>query len=421
MSAITEVIGREVLDSRGLPTVEVEITLDSGHIGRMIVPSGASTGRFEAHELRDGDPSRYQGKGVLKAVANINGEIAHAITGKDPALQQELDVFLINLDGSSNKKRLGANAILGVSFAVARAAASAAGLPFFRYLAQRYLPSDTELSIPLPMVNIISGGLHAGRCVDIQDYLVMPIGAGSYSEGLEQISAVWWATREILAERGHIASLVADEGGFGPLLEDNEEPLKILCNAMERVGLDPGTDMAIALDVAATHFYDTPTGEYVLDADAERLTREELIDRLSSWVDRYPIISIEDGLVEDDWDGWVELTKRLGNRIRLVGDDFFTTNPDRIRRGIDLGAANAVLVKNNQIGTLSETVEAVNLARSAGYTTVISARSGETEDSTLADLAVGLGGDQIKVGSLTRSSRLSKYNQLLRIAEELAV
>lgn len=420
MSAITEMVAREVLDSRGLPTVEVDVMLDSGHEGRMIVPSGASTGSFEAHELRDDDPTRYQGKGVLKAVANVNGEIADAVIGKDPTLQEELDRLMIELDGTPNKERLGANAILGVSFAVASAASAAAGLPLYRYLADRYLPSGTKLTIPLPMVNIISGGLHAGRCVDIQDYLVMPIGADSYPKGLEQVSAVWWATRAIIAERGHISSLVADEGGFGPLLEGNEEPLKILCEATERAGLEPGVDMAIALDVAASHFYDESSGSYVLDADEERPTRNEFITRLESWVDAYPVVSIEDGLVEDDWDGWVELTRVLGDRVTLVGDDFFTTNPDRIKRGIELGAANAVLVKNNQIGTLTETVEAVNLARRAGYKTVISARSGETEDSTLADLAVGLGGDQIKIGSLTRSSRLAKYNRLLRIAERLS-
>lgn len=419
MNKLASIKAREVLDSRGLPTVEVDVTLDSGHFGRMIVPSGASTGRFEAHELRDGDLSRFQGKGARTAVRNVNTEISHALRDVDPGDQESIDRTMIELDGTPNKQRLGANAILGVSFAVARAFAASTGQPFYRYLADRYLDRNTRLEIPMPMVNIISGGLHAGRCVDVQDYLVMPLGADSYPRSLEMISAVWWATRDILLEQGHISSLVADEGGFGPILDSNEAPLEILCAAMDRVGLVPEEDMAIALDVAASHFYNPDSEKYELSADGENLTAEALTERLTQWIDKYPIVSIEDGLAEDDWAGWSRLTDALGSRIQLVGDDLFTTNPTRIKKGADLGAANAVLIKNNQIGTLTETVEAVKVSRSAGFKTVISARSGETEDSVLADLAVGLGGGQIKIGSLTRSSRLSKYNQLLRISEEL--
>jgi enolase len=419
MNRLAGIKAREVLDSRGLPTVEVDATLDSGHSGRMIVPSGASTGHFEAYELRDGDPTRFQGKGVQRAVAHVNNELSGVLRDIDPEDQELVDRTMIDLDGTDNKRRLGANALLGVSFAVARACASSHAKPFYRYLADRYLEPDTDLCIPMPMVNIISGGLHAGKCVDIQDYLVMPLGADSYPRSLEMISSIWWATREILQERGYTSSLVADEGGFGPRLDGNEAPLEVLCAAMDRVGLRPFEDIAIALDVAASHFYDPQTHTYGLQADNETLDAPAMIDRLSRLVEKYPIVSIEDGIAEDDWSDWTRLTSALGARIQIVGDDLFTTNPERIRKGAEVGAANAVLIKNNQIGTLTETVEAVRASGKAGFKTVISARSGETEDAVLADLAVGLGGDQIKIGSITRSSRLSKYNQLLRIGEDL--
>lgn len=419
MSRIANIIGREVLDSRGLPTVEVDVYLASGHKGRMMVPSGASKGRFEAHELRDLDPRRYQGKGVLQAVRHVNKEIAGVVVGMEAEDQEALDQVLTELDGTPSKRRLGANAILGVSFAALRASAQAAGMPVYRYLAERYLPAEERLSLPMPMVNIISGGMHAGEQLDIQDYMVIPVGAPSLARALEMVSAVYWATHEILAERGHIVSLTADEGGFGPLLPSNEAPLEVLHSAMERAGLVPGDEMAIALDVAASHFHDDARGRYALRLDGRELTAAEMILLLEEWAVRYPILSVEDGLDEQDWHGWQHLTDRLGSRIQLVGDDLFTTNPQRIRHGIRQRAANAVLVKMNQIGTVTEVVAAVRLARQAGLRTVFSARSGETEDATLADMAVGLNAGQIKVGSLARSSRLSKYNQLLRISEQL--
>ena len=419
MSHITHVKGREVLDSRGLPTAEVEVTLASGHQGRMMVPSGASTGRFEAHELRDNDMTRYQGRGVLRAVAHVNGDIAAAVTGMNAEDQEGLDQVLIDLDGTPTKGRLGANAILGVSFATLHACAAAANKPLFRYLADRYLRKGEQPCLPMPMVNIISGGLHAGNNLDIQDYLVIPVGAKTFPQALEMVSAVYWSTRRILEDRGHIASLVADEGGFGPLLAANEAPLELLCSAIQATGMQPGQDIAIALDIAASHFFDASTGHYDLRLDGKRLTTEKMITYLEEWVARFPIISIEDGLDEEDWFGWQQLTQRIGNRTQLVGDDLFTTHTQRIQCGIDQKAGNAVLIKMNQIGTVTETVAAVRLARRAGFNTVISARSGETEDTTLSDLAVGLNGGQIKIGSLARSSRLAKYNQLLRINEEL--
>ncbi len=393
--------------------------LSSGHTGRMMVPSGASTGKFEAWELRDGDPSRYRGKGVSKAVEHVNTVLAETLHGVDVFDQEKLDQTMIDLDGTANKSRLGANAILGISFAAAHAAASAQGKPLYRYLADRYLPGGTPLMIPLPMVNIISGGLHAGKKLDVQDFLVVPVGAESYPQALEMISSVYWKTQEIINERGYVGWLLADEGGFGPSLQSNEEALELLIAAMERAGLRPGEDMAIALDIASTHFYNPEQDTYELQSEGRVLRVQEMVDVLERWCQRYPIVSIEDGLAEDDWQGWQELTRRLGSKLQLVGDDLFTTNPARIRRGIMEQAANSVLVKMNQIGTLTETVQAVTIARSAGFNTVISARSGETEDATLADLAVGLVGGQIKIGSLARSSRLSKYNQLLRIGEQL--
>jgi enolase len=417
MTTIKKVIAREVLDSRGYPTVEVEVVLSSGHTGRMMVPSGASTGKFEAWELRDGDLSRFRGKGVLKAVHNVTA-MERELIGKDPTEQEALDKMMCDLDGTPNKSILGANAILGVSLACAHAAAASLNLPLYKFLAQRYLNNSEDLSIPVPMVNIISGGLHAGRNVDIQDFMVIPLSAKTFPEALEMISNVYWTTKDLLRERGYNSSLLADEGGFGPHLRSNEEGLEILSEVFLKCGYEGGKDIAIALDVAASHFFEEG-GSYRLQSEGRSLSSSEVVDMLQDWIKKYPIVSIEDGLAEEDWEGWKQLTSRINRKIQLVGDDLFTTNPSRIKMGIEYGAANAVLIKMNQIGTLTETVEAVSVARSAGYNTVISARSGETEDSTLADLAVGLRGGQIKIGSLARSSRLAKYNQLLRIGEQL--
>jgi enolase len=418
MTKIKEVKGREILDSRGNPTVEVDVILESGQAGRMMVPSGASTGKFEALELRDGE-KRYNGKGVTKAVNHINTEIRKLLVGKNTEEQEHLDQLLLGLDGTANKSRLGANAILGASFAVAHAAAIAAGKPFYKYLAEKYLPASEKLSVPVPMVNIISGGLHAGKNIDLQDFLVIPISAKSYPDALEMISAIYWKTQEVLNKKGYNAYLLADEGGFGPHLSSNEEALGILCEVFDLCGYKAGTDVAIALDVASSHFYDSGKNIYHLNSEKRLLDSSEMVDMLEMWANNYPIISIEDGLAEEDWEGWKQLTLRLGNKIQLIGDDLFTTNPDRIQKGIDINAGNAVLVKMNQIGTLTETVKAMDMAKKAGFKTVISARSGETEDSTLADLAVGLNSEQIKIGSLAGSSRLAKYNQLLRINEQL--
>jgi len=418
MTKIKEVKGREILDSRGNPTVEVDVILESGQAGRMMVPSGASTGKFEALELRDGE-KRYNGKGVTKAVNHINTEIRKLLVGKNTEEQEHLDQLLLGLDGTANKSRLGANAILGASFAVAHAAAIAAGKPFYKYLAEKYLPASEKLSVPVPMVNIISGGLHAGKNIDLQDFLVIPISAKSYPDALEMISVIYWKTQDVLNKKGYNAYLLADEGGFGPHLSSNEEALEILCGVFDLCGYKAGTDVAIALDVAASHFYDPAKNIYQLNSEKRLLDSSEMVNMLEKWANDYPIISIEDGLAEDDWEGWKQLTLRLGNKIQLIGDDLFTTNPDRIQKGIDINAGNAVLVKMNQIGTLTETVKAMDMAKKAGFKTVISARSGETEDSTLADLAVGLNSKQIKIGSLARSSRLAKYNQLLRINEQL--
>lgn len=416
---IKNVIAREILDSRGNPTVEADVILASGTMGRMMVPSGASTGKFEAWELRDGD-DRYRGNGVRKAVHHVNTELKDLVTGKDVREQDHLDELMIALDGTANKSRLGANAILAVSFAAAHAAAKASGQPLYRYLAGKYLDEPAKIGVPVPMVNIISGGLHAGKNIDLQDFLVIPVGAASYPVALEMVSNVYWKTREILNNSGFNARLLADEGGFGPDLISNRQALDVLCDAFIRCGYTPGGDMAIALDAASSHFYDTETGLYHLHSENRALTSAEMIAMFADWAEEYPVISIEDGLAEEDWAGWQLLTRELGRKIQLVGDDLFTTNPSRIEKGITVKAANAVLIKMNQIGTLTETVRAVELAKNAGFKTVISARSGETEDATLADVAVGLNGGQIKIGSLARSSRLSKYNQLLRINEDLS-
>jgi enolase len=407
---IEKIHAREALDSRGNPTVEVDVHCRGGALGRAIVPSGASTGKHEALELRDGDPVRFSGKGVLKAVANVRDRLAPQLVGMPVTAQRDIDQKMIALDGTPDKSRLGANAILGVSLACAHAAAAARGLPLWRYLDE-----GGQARLPLPMVNMISGGLHAGRNLEFQDFLLMPIGAKSYSEALRMTVAVYRALGAVLAEMGCEAVLVGDEGGYGPKLENNEAALKALVEAIGRAGLTPGTDAAIGLDVASTHFCEE--GQYLLRnrvLDAAGLT-----DLLAAWVDRHPIVSIEDGMAEDDWDGWKLLTDKLGGRVQLIGDDLFATNAARLRQGISRGVANAVLIKVNQIGTLTETLDVIAQARAAGYRPVISARSGETEDTTIADLVVATGAGQIKIGSVARSERLAKYNRLLRIAEEL--
>jgi len=408
---IETIHAREVLDSRGRPTVEVEIGVAGGWAGSAIVPSGASTGSHEAIELRDRDSRRLRGRGVRCAVENVNSLIAPRLIGQDAANQDAIDALLISLDGTPDKSRLGANAILGASLATARAAAAAMRLPLWRYLGQGKV-------LPIPMINVISGGLHASHNLDFQDFMIMPIGAASYSQALEMSLGVHWAVHDLLMERG-LSTLKADEGGFGPALPDNRAALDLLVAAVERAGYRPGEEIAFALDVAATHFYRPEHGQYDLASEGRMCGASELIDLLAGWVAHYPIVSIEDGLAEDDWAGWRELTDRLGRAVQLVGDDLFTTNPQRVRQGIDLGVANAVLVKMNQIGTLTETLEVIRLAGEAGYRTVVSARSGETEDSTIADLAVATSAGQIKIGSLAQSERLAKYNQLLRIEEAL--
>jgi enolase len=412
-NAIHRVHAREVLDSRGNPTVEVEVHSLLEGAGRVIVPSGASTGRHEAVELRDGDPRRYGGKGVRRAVAHVNEVLGPRLVGMSVADQERIARLLCEMDGTPNKSRLGANAILGVSLACAHAAAGE-GLPLWCHLENA---GGFQACLPLPMVNLISGGLHAGGNLDIQDVLFLPIGARSYSEALETTVAVYRALAEVLRQRGYESVLVGDEGGFGPRLPDNRTAIELATEACRRAGLNPGQDAALALDVAATHFY--RDGRYHLRDQLAPLTAAEMCGVLESWVSAYPVLSIEDGMAEDDWDGWKLLTQALGRRVQLIGDDLFVTNPERLRRGIAEGVANAVLVKVNQIGTLTETLAVLALARGAGYRTVISARSGETEDTTIADLAVGTAAGQIKIGSVARSERLAKYNQLLRIEEEL--
>jgi enolase len=409
--AIARIHAREVLDSRGTPTVEVEVHCHGGARGRAIVPSGASTGSHEAVELRDGEPTRYGGKGVRRAVANVREQIGPRLCGLPASDQELIDRTLCELDGTPTKQRLGANALLGVSLACAHAAAAARNLPLWRYLDR-----EGHARLPLPMVNLISGGLHAGGNLDFQDFLLLPIGARSYSEALEMAVSVYRALGALLKQNGYEGVLVGDEGGFGPRLHGNEHAVEMVVRAIEQAGLEPGRDAALALDVASSHF--CRNGRYHLKAARAALSSDEMIALLARWVDNYPILSIEDGLAEDDWDGWWLLTATLGRRVQLIGDDLFVTNPERLRRGITAGVANSILVKVNQIGTLTETFAVLADARAAGYRRVISARSGETEDTTLADLAVGTGAGQIKIGSVVRSERLAKYNQLLRIEEE---
>jgi enolase len=409
---IASLAALEILDSRGRPTIAVSATLSDGTTARAHAPSGASTGRHEALELRDGDPSRYGGKGVRRAAANVEVPIANAIRGMAAADLPALDRTLIALDGTANKSKLGANAILGVSCAVARALSQSRREPLWRTLADAYRPQW----VPLPMINILSGGLHAEYAVDIQDFLLMPHGFDTYSEALHATVQVHGAAREVIASRGLAVHGVADEGGWGPRMPGNEDGLRILTEAIERAGYRPGEQCSIALDVASSHFFSD--GFYQLASDRQARGPESMVDLLERWTHEYPVVSIEDGLDQDDWEGWPLLTQRLGDRQQLIGDDFFTTNPDRVRRGIASQAANAVLVKMNQIGTLAETFEVLTLAAEAGWRAVVSARSGETEDSFLADLASASGAGQIKVGSITRSERLAKYNRLLELERE---
>ncbi|MGE3808339.1 MAG: phosphopyruvate hydratase [Gemmataceae bacterium] len=417
-ATITAIRAREVLDSRGHPTVEVDVSTSSGGLGRAIVPSGASTGRHEALELRDGDLARYGGKGVRRAVASVNETIATRLIGLPVADQATIDQTMRDLDGTPDKSRLGANAILGVSLAAAHAAAAAAKIPLWQHI--HHLGQTAGLNepaaMPLPMVNLISGGLHAGGNLDFQDFLFLPIGANSYAQALEWTVKVYRTLSSILQKKGYEGVLVGDEGGFGPKLNDNRQALDLVVAAYQQAGLEPGKQAAIALDVASTHFH--RDGFYHLRGEKPR-DAAAMVELLADWAARYPILSIEDGLAEDDWPGWKLLTDKLGAKIQLVGDDLFVTNPDRLRRGIAGRVANSVLVKVNQIGSLSESLEVIRLARAAGYRPVVSARSGETEDSTMADLAVGTAAGQIKIGSVARSERLAKYNQLLRIEEQL--
>lgn len=411
MSAIVDVIAREILDSRGNPTIEADVLLESGIIGRAAVPSGASTGSKEAIELRDGDKQRYLGKGVLKAVENVNTEICEAIIGLDAEEQTFIDRTLIDLDGTENKSRLGANSILAVSMAVAKAAAEEAGLPLYRYLG-----GAGPMQLPVPMMNIINGGAHANNNIDMQEFMIIPVGSASFREALRCGAEVFHALKKILDAKG-MTTTVGDEGGFAPNLASNEAALQLIVEAIEAAGYLPGSDVAIGLDCASSEFF--KDGQYHLVSENMSLNASQFTDYLSTWVDRYPIISIEDGMSEHDWDGWGLLTNRLGKSVQLVGDDVFVTNTRILREGIKQGIANSILIKINQIGTLTETFAAIEMAKRAGYTAVISHRSGETEDTTIADIAVATNALQIKTGSLSRSERIAKYNQLLRIEEEL--
>lgn len=412
MSAIIDIIGREVLDSRGNPTVEAEVFLESGVSARAAVPSGASTGIREAIELRDGDPKRYCGKGVLKAVEHVNGEIAEALLGVEVSDQPYIDRTMIELDGTDNKSRLGANAILAVSMAVARAAAEEACLPLYRYFG-----GMGAVQMPVPMMNVINGGAHANNNLDLQEFMIIPLGAPSFKEALRYGAETFHALKKIINGRG-MSTAVGDEGGFAPKCESHEEAIELILEAVRAAGYEPGKDIAIGLDCASSEFFED--GMYVMKkSSGKKLTAEEWAGVLEAWVEKYPIISIEDGMAEGDWEGWKMLTDKLGGRVQLVGDDLFVTNPAILKEGIEKGVANSILIKVNQIGTLSETFEAIEMAKRAGYTAVVSHRSGETEDSTIADIAVGLNAGQIKTGSMSRSDRMAKYNQLLRIEEHL--
>ena len=411
MSSIVDVVAREILDSRGNPTVEADVLLESGVMGRAAVPSGASTGTREAIELRDGDAGRYLGKGVMQAVENVNTEISEAIIGLDAQEQAFIDQTMIDLDGTDNKSRLGANAILAVSMAVAKAAAEESGLPLYRYFG-----GMSPMQMPVPMMNIINGGEHANNSLDIQEFMVMPVGASSFREAMRCGAEIFHALKKLLDKKGH-STAVGDEGGFAPNLGSHAEALQIIMQAIENAGYVPGQDVLLALDCAASEFY--KDGKYHLSGEGLQLTSAQFVDYLANLADQFPIVSIEDGMSEADWDGWKLLTDRLGDKVQIVGDDIFVTNTKIFKEGIKKGIANSILIKINQIGTLSETFAAVEMAKRAGYTAVISHRSGETEDSTIADIAVGLNAGQIKTGSLSRSDRIAKYNQLIRIEEDL--
>ncbi len=411
MTAIIDIHGREILDSRGNPTIEVDVLLEDGSFGRAAVPSGASTGAHEAVELRDGNAGRYGGKGVLDAVEAVNGEIFEALSGLDATEQEHIDAALCGLDGTPNKSRLGANALLGVSLAVAKAAASACGLPLYRYVGGAH-----ARVLPVPMMNIVNGGAHADNPIDIQEFMIMPVAAGNIAEAIRAGSEVFHALRKKLSDAS-LNTNVGDEGGFAPALNSADDALGFIMQAIEAAGYKPGDDIVLALDAASTEFY--RDGKYELEGEGKSLGADEMAAYLADLCSRFPIVSIEDGMAEDDWDGWKALTEAIGDRVQLVGDDLFVTNPVRLRDGIERGVANSILVKVNQIGTLSETLDAVEIAHKAGYTAVMSHRSGETEDATIADLAVATNCGQIKTGSLSRSDRLAKYNQLLRIEDEL--
>ncbi len=412
MSSIIDIVAREILDSRGNPTVECDVYLESGTMARAAVPSGASTGIREAIELRDGDKKRYGGKGVLKAVENVNGEIADAILGSEASDQAFIDRTMIELDGTENKGRLGANAILAVSMAVARAAAEESGLPLFRYFG-----GMGAVQMPVPMMNVINGGAHANNNLDLQEFMIIPVGAPSFKEALRYGAETFHTLKKIINSRG-MSTAVGDEGGFAPKCESHEEAIELILEAVKQAGFEPGKDIMIGLDCASSEFFDN--GKYVMKkSGGKAMTAEEWAGVLEGWVNKYPIISIEDGMAEGDWEGWKTLTEKLGDRVQLVGDDLFVTNPKILKEGIEKGVANSILIKVNQIGTLTETFEAIEMAKRAGYTAVVSHRSGETEDSTIADIAVGLNAGQIKTGSMSRSDRMAKYNQLLLIEERL--
>ena len=415
MPSIIDVYAREVIDSRGNPTVEVEVTTESGAFGRAMVPSGASTGEREALELRDGDKTRFLGKGVTKAVSNVNDIIADAVLGMDVTDQNAIDKVMLELDGTDFKSKLGANAILGVSMACARAAADYYDMPLYKYFG-----GFNGKTLPVPMMNVLNGGSHADSTVDFQEFMIMPVGAKSIKEALRMGAETFHNLRKVLKSKGYNTN-VGDEGGFAPsCVEGNEEPLKLIVEAIEAAGYVPGKDICIAMDVAASEFYNTETKQYELEKSGQGIkTTDEMIEMYAEWCEKYPIVSIEDGLGERDWDGWKKLTDRLGNKIQLVGDDLFVTNPRILKEGIEKGIANSILIKVNQIGSLTETFDAIEMAKKAGYTCVVSHRSGETEDTTIADIAVGLNAGQIKTGSMSRTDRIAKYNQLLRIEDEL--
>ncbi len=413
MTTILDIYAREILDSRGNPTIEVEVELEGGAVGRAAVPSGASTGEHEAVELRDGDKNRYMGKGVLKAVQNVNEIIADELVGLDATDQTYIDQIMIELDGTPNKSKLGANAILGVSMAVAKAAAEISALPLYQYLG-----GVNAKVLPVPMMNILNGGTHADNNVDLQEFMIAPAGATEFREALRMGAEIFHTLKKVLSEKKYNTS-VGDEGGFAPDLKSNEEAVQVILQAIERAGYKPGEDVFICLDPASSEFYDKDKKLYLLASENKKLTSDEMVDYYANWVKKYPIISIEDGLAEDDWSGWQTMTKKLGSKIQLVGDDLFVTNTERLSRGINEKIANSILIKVNQIGTITETLDAIEMAHKAGYTAVVSHRSGETEDSTIADLVVATNAGQIKTGSASRSDRIAKYNQLLRIEDVL--